>query len=578
MLPESSRERLLASWADGFARKVYPVLLKAEERFSALYCSDNGRPNWSAARMLGICLLQEMLNLSDQEALDQLMFDVRWQHALALRPDEAYLSRRSLVDFRSRLVNLDPRMAMVREIFDAVSETAINDLGICVREQRLDSTLVTSNIRTKGRRDLFAKTLRHFLGSIGDERRAKVGGALREWFEHEPAGWFGKQNEEKYRQELQGLGTWLVEVLDIFAGDETVAESEAYQVVRRVVADHLEVKRTGGDQSGGSSGTGKLVDDPTAVVSNEAEGAAQSGPQVNVVKASGRIDGVQSPYDPDAGYGHKGPGYHVHVAETCNNAGTEILTDYAVELPVPDQDQAVPALERLAGVDRQPQKLFADAGYGNGTAFAASEALGTTLVAPFPTGNLPDGWIGRDHFDYDEVTGEMVRCPAGHSPVRQGERRSPNERGSKAPHVYFERQRCEQCALRGRCCARPPGKGRSGRYSVEISAALAARDRRHTELQTDAFWKEYSIRAGIEATMSELKRGHGLGHLRVRRRPRVTLAVALKLTACNVKRWLRAAAEAARRFCPVPPPSGVAVALQRHYSELAVRSIGLAAA
>jgi hypothetical protein len=352
----------------------------------------------------------------------------------------------------------------------------------------------------------------------------KLGVPLREWFEHDPEGWFGKKSKEEYGQQLQTLGTWLVEVLDAFAQEETMAEGEAYQLVSRVVKEHLEVER--GDTDGVLQPTEK--------------------PQVRVGKPSHSHNSLQSPYDPDAGYGHKGSGYHVHVAETCNNAGTEILTDYAVELPIPDQDQAVPAVKRLTESDRQPSKLYADAGYGNGTAFAQSESLGTTLLAPFPTGNLPEDWIGRDQFESDPQTGEILRCPAGHEPVRRGERRSLNDRGSKAPHVYFDRHMCEQCSFRGRCCARPPGKGRSGSYSVELSPALLARDQRYSELKTDAFWDRYSIRAGIEATMSELKRAHGLGRLRVRRRTRVTLAVAFKLTACNIKRWLRSAADRIR--------------------------------
>jgi hypothetical protein len=566
-LPESSRERLVASWADGFSRKVYPVLLGAEERFSELYCSDNGRPNWSTARMLGICLLQEMLKLSDQEALDQLLFDVRWQHALALRPDQAYLSRRSLVDFRSRLVSVDPQMKRVREVFDAVSDGAIEDLGLCVRDQRLDSTLVTSNIRTKGRYDLFTKTLRHCLDSIGRTSPARLGvlsAALREWMEHEADGWFGKKSDEEYRQQLQTVGSWLVEVLDAFRGDESIAQGEPYRLVSRVVEDHLKVER-GGAASPHTDGTGGPTGEASEpVAGGEVAGSAEGEkPQVSVGKPSQRHDSLQSPYDPDAGYGHKGSGYHVHVAETCNNAATEIITDYSVELPLPDQDQAVPAVNRLAEAGRQPEYLYADAGYGNGTAFAACEGLGTALVAPFPTGNMPEGWIGRDQFECDTQTGQILRCPAGHESVRRGERRSPNERGSKAPHVYFNRQTCEQCALRGRCCARPPGKGRSGCYSVELSAALLARDKRHTELRTDAFWEKYGVRAGIEATMSELKRAHGLGDLRVRRRPRVTLAVAMKLTACNVKRWLRAAANAVVDLIPDSPVAGPSRMLAR---------------
>jgi len=56
----------------------------------------------------------------------------------------------------------------------------------------------------------------------------------------------------------------------------------------------------------------------------------------------------------------------------------------------------------------------------------------------------------------------------------------------------------------------------------------------------------YTIRAGIEATNSELKRGHGLGRLRVRGDARVVLAVYFKALACNVKRMLRALMERAQ--------------------------------
>jgi hypothetical protein len=54
-------------------------------------------------------------------------------------------------------------------------------------------------------------------------------------------------------------------------------------------------------------------------------------------------------------------------------------------------------------------------------------------------------------------------------------------------------------------------------------------------------WKDrYAIRAGIEATNSELKRAHGIGRLRVRRLAKVCFAVACKITACNIKRWAKA--------------------------------------
>ena len=49
----------------------------------------------------------------------------------------------------------------------------------------------------------------------------------------------------------------------------------------------------------------------------------------------------------------------------------------------------------------------------------------------------------------------------------------------------------------------------------------------------------HKARSGIEATNSELKRGHGLRKLRVRTKPRVSLSVRLKVLALNVKRYVR---------------------------------------
>ncbi|PKN66557.1 MAG: hypothetical protein CVU57_06250 [Deltaproteobacteria bacterium HGW-Deltaproteobacteria-15] len=49
-----------------------------------------GRPNFSVARVLGLCLLQEFNTLSDQQALDAFSFDVRWRYALDVSDDQDY--------------------------------------------------------------------------------------------------------------------------------------------------------------------------------------------------------------------------------------------------------------------------------------------------------------------------------------------------------------------------------------------------------------------------------------------------------------------------------------------------------
>lgn len=523
-LPESQRRRLKGTWSEGFQAKVLPTLLDSEGDFAALYSDETGRPNWSVARVLGVCVLQEMLDLDDQSALDSLSFDARWQHALGLAPEDAYLSRRSLVEFRSRLVAHDPEMKSLRRLFERIGKAAIVDLGISRVEQRLDSTLVTSNIFTRGRVELFRKTLVHFLDWLSAEHPSKLGRLsrfTRRWYEEtKESGWFGKLDKDKAKRQAAALAQQLYEVVSTFGGDEAVAGEESYQLVARLVTEHCEVKRSDGDGDGGAG------DGPVEVVVRE--------------KPVNPGSSLQSPYDPDAGLGYKGPGYMLHVAETCRNEGVEIITDYEVT-PAGEVDRGKDAgvIERLCDADLAPDVLYEDGGYPTGQGIIDAARKGTEIVAPMTGGRLPGDFVGRESFDFDAATGQCTRCPAGHAPLRH-DLRSTYQGHAPTLHAYFDGDTCRSCALSGRCVARPPNNGKRGSFHLEVGAHLIARDLALAEQRGDAWWNRYKIRAGIEATMSELKRSHGAGRLRVRRMPRVRLAVGLKVTACNVKRWLRA--------------------------------------
>ncbi len=172
------------------------------------------------------------------------------------------------------------------------------------------------------------------------------------------------------------------------------------------------------------------------------------------------------------------------------------------------------------------------------------------LHAPSNLGRLPEDTVGRDQFKFDEESGEVLTCPAGHGALRHALRTTHKNRPPSL-HAYFDGDQCRACPLKARCVARPPNNGKNGHFHLEVTAILRARDKAVAEQQNPAWWEDYSIRTGIEATNSELKRAHGFGHLRVRRHARVTLAVACKLTACNIKRWLGG-----------PRPSGPAPSLR----------------
>ncbi len=67
-LSSSLRSRIESSWAHLFKVEVLPILLKNEDQYALLY-GKTGRPNFSVARVLVLCLLQEWNTLSDQQAL-----------------------------------------------------------------------------------------------------------------------------------------------------------------------------------------------------------------------------------------------------------------------------------------------------------------------------------------------------------------------------------------------------------------------------------------------------------------------------------------------------------------------------
>jgi hypothetical protein len=138
-LSDATAKRLKSTWALGFRNQVLPILFEMEPDFAYLYGST-GRPNFSVARLLGVCLLKELRNLSDQDALDALSFDIRWHYALDVETDDPYLSRRSLVEFRRRLVDNDPEMELIRLVFERVGKQAIEKLGIAT-PQRLSIVL-----------------------------------------------------------------------------------------------------------------------------------------------------------------------------------------------------------------------------------------------------------------------------------------------------------------------------------------------------------------------------------------------------------------------------------------------------
>lgn len=68
------------SWTKTFADKIFPAI--DENLFSVLYSEKAARPNTPGNVIVGALILKEALGNLDDEIVQALMFDIRYQYAL----------------------------------------------------------------------------------------------------------------------------------------------------------------------------------------------------------------------------------------------------------------------------------------------------------------------------------------------------------------------------------------------------------------------------------------------------------------------------------------------------------------
>ena len=367
LVPPKKARRLERSWAEVFRNEALPLI--DEERFAPMYCADNGRPNRAVQTVLGVHLLKEMFNLTDDESLEQLEFNLLWHHALRLDMEETHLPQKTLHNFRVRLMQHDGG----RLAFQETTERIIQALGIRTGKQRLDSTHIMSNIATLTRLGLFCETMRLFLRAVSQEhpelRRVVPEGLVRRYLKEEAeATDYEDARSGEGRRRLGVCARDLYRLVDGFRGT-AAAQLEEYRLLERLLREQCVVgnKRDGrpgeGDDDAGEGAVPITLRDPKEV----------------------RSDSLQSPHDPEATYsGHKGKGYEVQVAETCHAENATQLITHVEVTPSSgsDTDVTVPLVDGLAERKVRPDELFADTAYGSGrNAFEASRR-GTELVSP----------------------------------------------------------------------------------------------------------------------------------------------------------------------------------------------------
>jgi hypothetical protein len=493
-LDEAKRARLEKSWAHQYQRKALGLI--DESRFAKYFDPTNGRPNKSVRLVVSVLIFKEIFNLTDEEALARLEWDLSWHHALDLSPGEAHSCQKTLHNFRKLLLDDDQGAGL----FESTTAKVIESAGLSTRRQRQDSTHILSNIKLLTRLGLFVSTITQFLEALRKEHPRLCAEVTEEvlgrYLDRE--GYFADARSSEAPRRLADAAVDTYWLVTRFGEHRDVAKMDSFALMKR------------------------LYDDQCVPPATET-------PEKIELREFPLSSSLQSPSDPDVTYGHKGKGYEVQLTETCNEGnGFQVITAVSVnDANESDQHQVIPQLEqteRTCGA--APEALHADCGYGSGENLVAAKEHGTELLAPIGA-KASDG-VALADFEIS-AEGEVVRCPVGEAPVAH-----ETAQDGKVRLAVFSAARCEACPLADAC----PTRKRGDKRVLRFTAPEAAVAHRRAEQETPTFKERHKIRSGIEATNSELKRCHGLGKLRVRRRGRVALSVRIKVLGLNIKRFV----------------------------------------
>jgi hypothetical protein len=500
------RRRLLdQSWAGLFKKHILCELPVGQ--LAPFFAEGFGRPTKELYTVLGVLVLQQSLDLTDVEAVNQLAFNTQWHYALNITEESdsaKYFSAKTLWNMRSIAVE----NALEAALFEDITAKLADVFNVDTDKQRIDSVHIKSNMRRLGRIGIFSKSIHKFLVNLNrgykEQFKTVDKAIIDKYFSEKALGCFSMVKPSESTKTLALVAEDLYDLVEQFKDCKPVCTMHSYKLLQRVLKEQCHLK----------------VSDDKKMVE---------------VKAPKEIasDSLQNPSDPDATYsGHKGQGYQLQVMETYTDTENKevksktlnLITHVEVEKACESDAQAlVPAIESTKEKGHEPSELEADALYGSDENYQAAKSMGVKLVAPV-MGNTEKSAVSLSEFDFSK-TGHVLSCPQGQKPLTNKKKKTRFTQG-------FSREICAKCPLVDGC---PVKSGKKYYYLRYEEKAMRIAKRRATE-QTPEFKDRYRWRAGVEATMSELDRRTGVKRLRVRGFKAVRFSATVKAIGINLFR------------------------------------------
>jgi transposase len=493
-----------------------------DQLFADLYPPE-GRPVEVAPwRLALVVVMQYMEGLTDRQAADAVRRCMDWKYALSLDLCDPGFDFTLLHDFRQRLLTHEAG----QRLLDTFLTTCKARGWIKARgTQRTDSTHVLAAIRTLHRLECVLEAMHAALNQLSAAEPAWVQ-------QHVPLDWYPRyglrsdqtrlpkdaSKREALARQVGADGYQLLAWVQTADTSPDLRELPALEALRQIwlqqyyrcTVPGLEALRwrTGDEQ-------------PPAAVR------------------------ITSPYDLEARYCSKRDthwvGYKLHLTETCEPGQPDLITQVlTTPATTPDCTMGPAVAHDLAARDLLPGTHLLDSGYVDADFLVTAQHQHQIDVVGPPFGSY--SWQHKIEHGYDlqafiiNWNTQQAHCPQGHSSVKWTPGRDVS--GDPVIRIRFDRATCHTCPTRQVCTtAKDAPRQLTVRPQTHHEAIQAARQRQ----ETPEFKAQYTLRAGVESSLSQGVRRFNLRRSRYIGLARTHLQQLLTATAMNVVRviaWL----------------------------------------
>jgi transposase len=254
---------------------------------------------------------------------------------------------------------------------------------------------------------------------------------------------------------------------------------------------------------------------------------------------------LASPYDLEARYSSKrNPhwvGYKLHLTETCDVGQPDLITQ-VLTTPATTQDSVMgPTIHRdLAQRELLPGTHLLDNGYVEADLLVTAQTQHQIDVIGPPFGSYSRQRRAGEGYDLQafiiDWEAQRARCPQGHTSVHW----RPGHDVSDDPviRIRFDGPTYRACPARRACTS---AKDAPRQLTVRLQAYHEALQTARQRQETTEFKTQYTLRAGVESSLSQGVRRFELRRSRYLGLARTHLQLLLTATAMNVVRviaWL----------------------------------------